>query len=109
MAWATALDNLNATVRDTFPATAIYTSVIGGAPYAITCVHDFRWLEVSGPDGQAVSAQRHVAFVRLGDLGPQPVQGDGLQITSGPGANTYEVVDVQADGGGGATLVLMVS
>jgi hypothetical protein len=105
MTWATALDRLNGTVRDTFPAAAVHTPV-GGVAQACTVVHDFRWLEVAAADGQTVSAQRHTAFVRIADLSTAPAQGDTLTISDGEAPGNYEVVDVQRDGGGGATLVL---
>jgi hypothetical protein len=100
------LDNLNATVRDTFPAAAVHTPTSTGAPQLVTVVHDYRWLEVSGAGDAAQSAQVHTAFVRLADFATQPAQGDALTISTGNGAGPYQVNDVQADGGGGAMLIL---
>jgi hypothetical protein len=105
MTWATALDRLNETVCDTFPASATHTPVVGPEQTGLTVVHDYRWIELVTSENPAVSAQRHVAFVRLADFTTAPVQGDALTV-DGTG---YEVTDVQADGGGGAVLILMVT
>lgn len=100
MTWATALDRMNKTIRSKFPSVAIHTP-IEGEPTEHDCVHDFMWVETS-IGGAIQSSQKHTAWVRILDLVTYPAQDDAYSIDG----VDYVIIDVQADGSGGARLIL---
>lgn len=102
--WAGALGDLTRAVRDTFPEAVVYTPA-GGDAASITAVFDEAHEAVEFRDGQPVSTVQPTLWARLADLAAAPGPGDTVTLsTSG---RTFEVVDVQPDGAGGATLRLL--
>lgn len=102
MGWALA-DLANVAVRNVFGQSVTYTPQVGSA-YSLRAIRDER--HVYARVGQALidESQREIRLtVRLADCATYPAQGDTLS-TDGV---DYEVRDVQADGQGGAVLVLI--
>jgi len=101
VAWAAALDRLTETIRDQFPSAAVHTPD-GGSPDAHTCVHDYKWVNITVNGEVTQAGMMHVAFVRLADLAATPAQGDAYAI----GSDSFQVLEVRPDGSGAAELIL---
>lgn len=103
MTWASALDMLTKTVRDTFPTKVTYTPE-DGSPESITAVFDLaaHVVEVDRDIGLNVDSTVPTLTVRLADLSVTPHVRDRVII----GSTTYEVYRVELDGSGMAALRL---
>lgn len=102
MGWR--LANLaNVAIRDTFGQSVTYTPQVG-QPFTFTAVRDESHQTTTIGQSQVAESMRTITLtVRLADMATHPQQGDTL-TTDGAG---YEVRDVQLDGQGGASLVLI--
>lgn len=93
--------------RATFGRAVVCTPA-GGAPQAITAIaFDANALAVEIEGGAPIESVGPALDVRLADLAVAPSVGDAVTISSGPGAGTYEIRRVEADGCGAATLRLV--
>jgi len=85
----------------TFGEAVTYRPKTGGS-FQIQAVFDNEWQEVDPNSNVVVSSNAPRLGIRLRDFPSKPIQGDCL-VAEG---KTYQVVDVQEDGQGGASLFL---
>lgn len=102
MGWALA-DLANVATRNTFGQSVTYTPQVGSA-FAFTAIRDELHLQERVGQSKINESTTEIRLaVRLVDMDTQPTQGDTLNT----GGVDYEVRDVQPDGQGGATLLLI--
>ncbi len=94
--WAAAVNNLNATVVETFGREVLYLPESGGEVSVRAVFQPTREAEDALPGVYAV------LFVRVADLPAAPVRGDEVEI----GGVRYKVFDIEADAEGAAVLRL---
>ena len=87
--------------RDAFATTVLYRPE-GGAPIAIAAIFHAEHAEAGLAGGVPVTTTAPVLDLLLADLAVEPEEGDTLTVDD----NDYRVVDVRADGMGGAKLIL---
>ncbi len=90
-------------IRDTFPEPIIYDP--SGTAQMLDGVFDEAHEAVEMQGDVAVSSVAPVLWVKLADLVAMPTQGTALLLTSS--GRTFEISDVQIDGAGGASLMLL--
>lgn len=102
MAWALA-DLANVATRNTFGQSVTYTPQVGSA-FTFTAIRDELHLQERVGQSKINESTTEIRLaVRLVDMDTQPTQGDTLST----GGLDYEVRDVQPDGQGGASLLLI--
>lgn len=102
MAWDSIKDTIMKTAVGTFGVDVTYTPD-GEDAVEIKGVFTRDYAQIPTGGGTPVSGFRSVLDIRLADLGDAEAnQGDTLTI----GDDSFEVTDVQEDGGAGARLIL---
>jgi hypothetical protein len=87
--------------RDAFGTAVLYRPE-GGDPVTITAIFHAEHGEAGLAGGVPVTTIAPVLDVWLADLAAEPEEGDTLTVAGGD----YRVVDIRADGIGGAKLIL---
>ena len=87
--------------RDAFGTTVLYRPE-SGDPVTITAIFHAEHAEAGLAGGVPVTTTAPVLDLLLADLAVEPEEGDTLTVDD----NDYRVVDVRADGMGGAKLIL---
>ena len=92
---------VGAAARDAFGTTVLYRPH-GGDPVTIAAIFHAEHAEAGLAGGVPVTTTAPVLDLLLADLAVEPEEGDTLTVDD----NDYRVVDVRADGMGGAKLIL---
>jgi hypothetical protein len=98
--WSNAVDGLLAACRDLFGVPVVYTPT-GMPPVTITAIVDITpEISAISATGIPISTAQSTLSVRLADLPQEPQQGDLVTIAG----ESFQVIDYQPDGLGGAKL-----